>query len=357
MGKNIVVCNDGTGNKYGKNNTNVVKAFERIRRDTPGEPTREAGRQYRQQIAFYDPGIGTFSILGNTPGPIRQRLGRLIGQAFGYGLRQNLSDALRFLIRYYEPGDCLYFIGFSRGAFTVRVLADLVAMFGVLRPGCENLIPYVLEMYFKRKNYPETILTGFTESFCNLADIKCVAVFDTVASLGWALGKTIRPRRLDGGINPSIKSALHAMAIDEKRKKFPVARWDVDNDETGESDQVVKQVWFAGVHSDVGGWYEERGLSDIALKWLLAEAQVRGLVLERGWDMDLSDDPLGKMHNSRTGFWRLWPPAPRQIKAGDWVHGSVYIRKEHDDLNYYPSLKDSIKIETPGQSTATKPDS
>ena len=102
MAKNIVVCCDGTGNEYGANNTNVVKLYEAIVRD-------------RDQAAFYDPGVGTFSFLGRTLG---RRVGRTLGKAFGAGLQQNIEDAYRFLMDRYEPGDRLYLFGFSRGALT-----------------------------------------------------------------------------------------------------------------------------------------------------------------------------------------------------------------------------------------------
>ncbi len=110
MPKNIIICCDGTGNEYGQHNTNVVKLYEAIVRDA-------------NQIAFYDPGVGTFSILGRELG---RRVGIVLGKAFGAGVQQNIEDAYRYLMDRYEPEDKVFLFGFSRGAFTVRALAGML---------------------------------------------------------------------------------------------------------------------------------------------------------------------------------------------------------------------------------------
>ena len=117
MPKNIVVCCDGTGNEYGRHNTNVVKLYEAIVRDA-------------SQIAFYDPGVGTFSVLGRRLG---RPVGIILGKAFGYGLRQNIEDAYRYLMDRYDPGDRLFLFGFSRGAYTARALAGMLYRCGLLQ--------------------------------------------------------------------------------------------------------------------------------------------------------------------------------------------------------------------------------
>jgi len=352
MPKNLVVCNDGTGNKFGDHNTNVVKAFALLRQDDPASlqkdhsPKEPEKGESKGQLTFYDPGIGTFSAFGYSPIKLRRGLGRALGQAFGYGLRQNLSDALSFLMRYHEAGDRIYLIGFSRGAFTVRKLADIVATIGIPREGCQNLIPYVIELYndYKRGKIDASIINGFQETYCKKTEIECVAVFDTVASLGWLLGRRFKNSQL----HQNVKAAIHAVAIDEQRAKFPPALWQHPNNSDSGSGQIIKQVWFAGVHADVGGWYNQQGLSDNALKWLLAEAQQHGLMMddEQGWSANLNSDPLGKLHESRQGFWRLWAPAPRTISSGAWIHESVYRRCE-SDATYNPSLPDdAVPIST-----------
>ena len=125
MGKNIVICCDGTGNEYGRNNTNVVKLYASIVRD-------------EEQVAFYDPGVGTFSFLGRTLG---RQVGMLLGKAFGAGLQQNIEDTYRYLMDRFQPGDKVFLFGFSRGAYTVRSLAGMLHRCGLLQRGASTSFP------------------------------------------------------------------------------------------------------------------------------------------------------------------------------------------------------------------------
>ncbi|MFC1969515.1 DUF2235 domain-containing protein [Chloroflexota bacterium] len=311
MSKNIVVCYDGTGNEYGKNNTNVVKVFEAIVRDDT-------------QIAFYDPGVGTFSFLGRVLG---KEVGKLLGKAFGFGLQQNIEDGYEYLMNRVQPGDRVFIFGFSRGAYTARALAGMIYRFGILQKGSKNLIPYVSKMYNKRYF---SVCQDFKRTFSHVCKPHLIGVWDTVGSLGYFYGK----RFFDHTLNPDIKYGFHAVAIDEKRKKFPVNLWD----ESKKTDkQVIDQVWFAGVHSDVGGWYKERALSDIAFAWMMDKASEHGLKMKDGWRDSLNQNALGEMHYSRTGFWRIWRPANREIPKGAKVHKSVIDRMNGID-GYNPTL-------------------
>ena len=257
MAKNIVVCCDGTGNEYGSNNTNVVKLYEAIVRD-------------RDQAAFYDPGVGTFSFLGRTLG---RRVGRTLGKAFGAGLQQNIEDAYRFLMDRYEPGDRLYLFGFSRGAFTVRALAGMLNLCGLLQRGSLNLVPYASRIYNDRARHG--MAPGFKRTYCHDCRPHLIGVWDTVASMGWFWGRKF----FDSTLNHDVKYGYHAVSIDEQRKKFPANMWS----ENARADhQTIEQVWFAGVHSDVGGWYTDAGLSDIALEWMLEQGRGPGLAPETG---------------------------------------------------------------------------
>lgn len=312
MGKNIVLCCDGTGNEYGANNTNVVDMYTPVVRDA-------------DQIAYYDPGVGTFSVLGRSLG---KKIGVLLGQAFGYGLRENIEDAYNYLMDRYEPGDKIFMFGFSRGAFTVRCLAGMLHKIGLLQKGSVNLVPYASDIYNTRGN--DRVAAGFKDTYCQPCGPHFIGVWDTVGSLGWWYGKKFFNDRL----NPDVTNAYHAISIDEKRKKFPCSTWDEDH---LAPHQNVVQVWFAGVHSDVGGWYEQRGLSDIALVWMLENAQKHGLRLREGWKEQRKPDPLSDLHNSRTGFWRLWRPVTRKIPDGAKIHASV-LRRIKENKGYKPSL-------------------
>ncbi len=130
MPKNIIICSDGTGNEFGETNTNVVGVFKAIVRN-------------QEQVAFYDPGVGTFDVLGRTIG---KKVGYLMGFAFGWGVQKNIEDAYEYLMNQYEPGDHVYLFGFSRGAFTVRSLAGMLTKCGLLQKGSKNLLPYASEM-------------------------------------------------------------------------------------------------------------------------------------------------------------------------------------------------------------------
>ena len=309
--KNIVVCCDGTGNEYGRNNTNVVKLYQSVICDL-------------EQIAFYDPGVGTFSFLGRELG---RRAGILLGKAFGAGLQQNVEDTYRYLMERYQDGDKVFLFGFSRGAFTVRALAGMLHKCGLLQKGSNNLIPYASKIYNKRNN--QDIASGFKRTYCHECKPYLIGVWDTVGSMGWFWGKKF----FDTKLNEDVTYGYHAVSIDEKRKKFPVSLWD---EQRKKDHQTIEQVWFPGVHSDVGGSYTETGLSDIALKWMLENAKNRGLHLREGWVDNLKPDPSDPIHESRKRFWRIWRPTVRNIPSSAKIHESVFKRRDNPKNDYQP---------------------
>ena len=312
MTKKIVVCCDGTSNEYGADNTNVVGVFEAMVRD-------------EHQIGFYDPGVGTFDPLGRFIG---KRVGKLLGDAFGWGLQQNIEDAYEYLMNRYEPEDELYLFGFSRGAFTVRSLAGMLHKCGLLQKGSKNLIPYASAMYNARNN--DVIATGFKNTFCQPCKPFFIGVWDTVASLGYFFGR----RFFDATLHRDTRYGYHAISIDEQRKKFLPSIWDEEMVVAG---QTVEQVWFPGVHCDVGGSYPEGGLSDGALVWLLRHAESAGLRLKPGWEKRHIPNPTDKnaLHQSRKGFYKLWCKVNREIPEQSKIHRSAVDRIEAD-IGYGP---------------------
>jgi len=313
MAKNIIICCDGTGNKFGIHNTNVVSLYQRVVRD-------------QDQIAYYDPGIGTFSILGLKLG---KSLGQGLGAAFGYGITQNLVDAYSYLMRHYEGGDKVYLFGFSRGAYTARVLAGMLHKVGLLQDGSQNQISYAIEMYMEAGN--DIVAAKFKETYSNICKPHFVGVWDTVSSMG----SRFASKFLDADLNSDIKNAVHAISIDEKRRKFPILMWNDANQADG---QMVKQVWFPGVHSDVGGFYPERGLSDASLSWMLDEAESCGLRLKEGYEVELRPNPSAMLHESYSGWWRLFGKKPREIPEGASIHNSVIERMNNLAAGYRPRL-------------------
>jgi uncharacterized protein (DUF2235 family) len=316
MSKNIVICCDGTGNEYGENNSNVVKLFRALAKDP-------------NQVAFYDPGVGTMS----SPGAISwlaKKWTLLIGMAFGYGLSANISHAYTYLMNRYEPGDKIYLFGFSRGAYTVRALAGLLHARGLLEKGSENLIPYALKLFRQEKPDREEMCRGFKSTFSRDCDTYFIGVWDTVSSVGWILNPVKLPYTAN---NPSLKVIRHAISIDERRCFF---RQNVFLDE--HNGQDLKEVWFAGVHSDIGGGYPEAesGLSKITLQWMARESGTAGLIFDQdeldrvlgigmpgqGDENFVKPDYAGKLHNSLTANWWILEffPARRWRKInGQWV--------------------------------------
>ena len=216
MPKNIIVCCDGTGNKYGQHNTNVVKLYEAIVRDA-------------KQIAFYDPGVGTFSILGRELG---RRVGTGLGKAFGAGVQRNIEDAYRYLMNRYEPEDKVFLFGFSRGAFTVRALEGMLNQCGLLEKGSVNLVPYASKIYNNRARH--AIAPGFKQTYCPECHPYFIGVWDTVGSMGWFWGR----KCFDATLHEDVRHAYQAVSINEQRRKFPPSLWH----EPGGQERI-EQVW------------------------------------------------------------------------------------------------------------------
>jgi len=320
--KNVVLCCDGTANEFAADKTNVVKLFSVL----ANEPS--------QQIAYYHPGLGTMEPPGALA-HLARRTTRLLGQAIGYGLEADVRDAYVFLMNQFEPGDRVFMFGFSRGAYTVRAVASLLHMYGLMPKGNEPFVPYAIRMlttinrdsdrdankkYFSLAS--EFKATFGSERECNPW---FVGVWDTVSSVGWIENPLHLPYTAD---NPAIMYGRHAVAIDERRAFFRANLWRRRNEPPASGPQDMKQVWFAGVHCDVGGGYPETesGLSKIALKWMLDEAIGVGLrinqthmdkVLGNRGTPYVKPDPHGPMHNSLRWY---WCPAEFVLKRHfDWL--------------------------------------
>ena len=335
MGKNIVICLDGTGNQMrAKADTNVVRLFSMLDLDDPST-----------QVAYYDPGVGTFSAAGAWT-PVGKRISRLFGLAFGTGLRANLAEAYIFLMRHWQPGDRIYLFGFSRGAYAARALAGMLATVGILRPGSENLVPYAIAVYTRSKTY-ERQDWKYLYEFANLfsqevggkqaVPITFVGAWDSVKAAGilrWNL-KWPFTRKL-----PTVETVRHAVSIHEKRR--PYGEYLI----TPASDrQHVDEVWFGGVHSDVGGTFEDDPrLATIALAWMVDGARDAGLRLTAGAYEGLCalapDHALGAVH--RMGWvWAMLTYRRRSVPPGAKVHQSVQARLARD-RDYAPRLPDDV---------------
>lgn len=447
MPKNILIFSDGTGQIGGirpdQRLSNVYKMYRAMRPgpDSPIKPT--------EQVAFYDPGLGA----GETDGFSFRRTRAILSSAVGTGIDQNIVDCYCAIIANYQPGDRICLFGFSRGAYTVRSLANVLNLCGVptknkddgpvprygpqLRKIAEDSVRYVYnhgagskrsKYEYEREKKAERFRAKYGsqglgadgEGQGNVQPY-FVGVFDTVAALGhrtatflalfgflalavltvwtsfsapwwiwvplallpiitayWFLRvikgqwkyffedptKKIRwwnpfswwavwwhghmawwsGKNYDWYVDREVRFLRHALSIDEERRKFPHVPWGrpedfVWNKEQGRTDWM-KQVWFAGNHSDVGGSYleEESRLSDIALEWMVEELEASVPEIKiRAELLFTAPDPLGLQHDQRQAVLDLQPRWLRAITTNGltWTR---QVRKVRSDVALHPSV-------------------
>lgn len=373
--KHIILLPDGTGNSSASFfKTNVRRIYEAIDLADPLNPKTP------RQFAFYDNGVGTSSF----------RPLALLGGAIGLGLSRNVRDLYAFLCRTYSDGDKIYAFGFSRGAFTIRILISLIMSQGLVPyDGNEaNLARNVNAAYREfRRNY-RTVLRlespfrkirdlfigaknkllnqrayrhdgnrGFGEGGIKIK-IEFVGLWDTVDAYGLPVDEMTRAVDLfflkltmrDRILHPNVMWARHALALDDERNTFHPRLWD-EADQDGKlrtthagqpvtslDDLRIGQVWFAGVHSDVGGGYPDDSLAHVSLNWMMDEAAKRGIRFRNEiWDQFRAlEDENGPIHDSRRGLAGYYRYNPRRIEslpelmgAGvttDRIHESVLRR-------------------------------
>jgi len=356
--KNIILCSDGTGNSAIKGRgTNVFKLFEAVDlNEHLANPDLDA------QLAFYDDGVGTEGVVFK----------RAIGGATGWGLKSNVKQLYRELSRVYDDGDRIFLFGFSRGAFTVRTLAGMIGLCGVLRgerfSTAHALRAAVDEVYVTYRARYDSTLTRFigrlrgrlagedaVAAFCDryskseqlsvYAPIAFIGVWDTVDAVGMPFSiSDIVNRRIvpfkfwATGLGAHVQKACHALSIDDPRVAFEPVLWDGPDDR-------IEQVWFSGVHSNVGGGYPKQGMSLVALDWMLAHAEKEGLRLLK-LDHEIfrghaSVDDM--MYDPRTGMGAFYRWAPRDIRAycerineSPRIHLTVAERIAHGTDDYAP---------------------
>lgn len=338
-GKAIVLFSDGTGNSSAKLfKTNVWRMYEAV-------DLGPAPEGVRPQIAYYDDGVGTSSFK-----PVAA-----LGGAFGWGLKRNVLDIYRYACRNYREGDDIYVFGFSRGAFTARLVAAMILSEGLVRSDDEadlqrkslrayrrfrqGLLPRRLKWPTRFVRWTRDSATAAWDRFrhrtateVSKPDIQFVGVWDTVAAYGGPIAEVTRAvdnwffplsmphYRLD----PRVRCARHALAIDDERDAFHPLLWDeVHEKDLVDAGQVrgdrLQQVWFTGMHADVGGGYPDESLSYVSLLWMMSEAEEQGLrtlavIKDRFRALANSYGPI---HNSRVGVGAYYRYQPRRIAA--WV--------------------------------------
>lgn len=324
--KRIVICCDGTWNSPDQLTdgvpvpTNVTRFADSVLLEHQGIP----------QLLFYHPGIGSEG----------SWLKRLFDGYTGTGVSRNILEAYCFLVTHYEPGDQLFLLGFSRGAFTVRSLAGFIRNSGLLRRDSLSVLDRAFRLYRARGDASrprghEATLFRRTYAVADVVPIEFVGVWDTVGSLGNPLlfGRLSPENRFhDTDLSTIVRNAFQALAIDEKRWMFEACLWHQQPDA---KEQVMEQVWFAGVHGNVGGGYVDTGLSDLALEWLVDNAKRCGL---RVGPLHQSPNAMGKIRESWRGLYCLFPPVRRRIgvvakgrgSTNESLHPSVLARYRAD---------------------------
>lgn len=309
MPKRIAFFADGTWDSA-TNDTNVYKMFK-------------ASQLTSEQLALYDDGVGSDGTL----------IERLFGGAFGAGLFQKVKDGYTRIAHVYEEGDDVFIFGFSRGAYTARSLAGMVATCGLPTKSFDQNLVDTAFLAYRQRDKRQELLAGLGSYNLYDAPIKMVGVWDTVGALGIpSLVGDVDPILygfLDTGLHPDVKNAFHALAIDERRREFPPTLW-TPQDIAG---QTVEQIWFSGVHCDVGGGYNETGLSNIALGWMMSKAESLGLQFEdaaRQQYLPLPRDAklsLDTIHESWSLLWGF--PKSRSIDPRSSLSNSVAVRSAY----------------------------
>jgi uncharacterized protein (DUF2235 family) len=327
MTRAIVICADGTGGTF-KGRSNVVRMIECLDLTDP-----------TQQVVVYDQGIGTTDPpkqeYTDAPG-LRilrsdrrsSRLAKWLGLAFGYGLRENVKQLWCALIELGPTGDDeLVFLGFSRGAFTVRALAGMLYRCGL--PEASGNLDQAFTVAWRQyrpmhpRRPPGHVASGQRPT------IAFLGLFDTVKSYGGVVPRMLPHLRH----NPVVAHVRHALAIHEQRAWFQATTWGwLDDDQTAEgaasrldpatkdalSSQDIREVWFTGSHNDIGA-------GDITLRWMLSECantcdHLR--LSQRGSDLAAAEEPaqVSRITDSWSCRWRWaeWVPRLTIDNSGPW---------------------------------------
>ena len=333
MARKLVVCCDGTWNTP-RTDTNIFRTYHflRERLGLPAEVTQKNGVRTcggrtgdgSEVLLFYDQGVGT------------DWFSRLIGGAAGVGLSDNVRDAYSFLAQNYAPGSEIYVFGFSRGAYTARSLCGFVKAAGLLQqPTMKDVWRAYLDCYAtaprvvaRPKGWtPDRVRDWLVEkagdavgrlggedvsTFPRHAGVKIhfIGVYDTVGALGVPISGPVDVNEPIVGFHDTtlgdlVEHAVQALAVDEKRGPYVPTLWTRATNATALAGQSVLQVWFPGVHSDIGGGYGNKGIGDITWDFMMRQAARRGLLLDPGQPTPpLTLQPLPAQHESYNKTWQ-----------------------------------------------------
>ena len=335
MSKRIIICSDGTWNTPDQKDEGVISPTNVAKLAMCVAPFAGDGRR---QLLYYDSGVGT------------NWYDRIRGGVSGVGISRNILQAYRFLMKQYEDGDDIFLFGFSRGAYTVRSLGGLLRNSGLLHTDNLHKLDDAYRLYRRRdkESHPRAIESElFRRTYSREVRVHCIGVWDTVGALGIPsrnfdiVNKLLNVEFHDVDLSSRIDNAFQALAIDERRSAFEPCVW---RKQDSASSQRLEQVWFSGVHSNIGGGYRDTGLSDIALSWMMERAEECGLEfdpapLER---LEIAFHPAwnGKLVNSKKGIYRLFPDYVRPIEIAPEA-GTTVAPQAWQRFNTDPAYRES----------------
>jgi uncharacterized protein (DUF2235 family) len=256
MPKNIAVFIDGTDDGFqsgAANNSNVGLLYEACFND-------------ERQFKFYSDGPGYG--------------GHLLASAVGTGVNTRVQRGYDWCAENYEDGDQIFLFGFSRGAFAARSVAGMIRAVGLLTKDKLSMEDAAFAAYQNAKNNPAAA-AAFKAANSREVKVHFIGVWDTVGSVAVPLALTLNSIQLapfhDVSFGPHIENAFHAVSIDEERWDFQPTYFQPYDVQPG---QTIDEVFFPGVHSDVGGGYsDDPSLSKITLAWIANRAKEHGLLI------------------------------------------------------------------------------
>lgn len=312
-GRRLILCLDGTWNSTAnererEDHSKVLRPTNTLKLCRAVLPMAD-----RQQVAYYDIGVGSLALYSGMANRLLFRVDRLLGGVYGAGFEGNVEDALHFLSLNYQPGDDVFIFGFSRGAATARAITRFLEWSGGLLPKKDAYyFPFFFRAYIESHGDPAAMqkLLGETNARrtktnreplrFELVPVRYLGVWDTVAALGSLFaptGPTTSPsgRTFHTGQAPAacVRHARQALAIDEKRADFRPEVWSEVR-----PGQRMEQRWFAGVHSNIGGGLKTDGLANIALHWIVEGAEEAGLKLDAGFIRFYEPHPEAEVYES-----------------------------------------------------------
>jgi uncharacterized protein (DUF2235 family) len=334
MARKLVVCCDGTWNTP-RTETNIYQTYQFLSKrlgPTAVETIEDHGMRIcrgrdaggSEVVLYYDEGVGTSWFT------------RLAGGGLGIGLSDNVQQAYRFLADNYEPASEIYVFGFSRGAFTARSLCGFIKATGglLVRPSAPDIWRAYVELYATGHGVVARpsgwSLDGVREWLVKKAGetvghagrdvatlprqtgvkIKFIGVYDTVGALGVPLAAAVKVNEPiigfhDTALGAIVENAVQAMAVDEKRGPYTPTLWTQLPDAAPVAGQRLLQVWFPGVHSDIGGGYLDKGIGNITLDFMMRQAAAAGLVVDPAQHTPaLTLQELPAQHDSFDKAWR-----------------------------------------------------